>query len=121
MVEKFITRTLELGLKIAPTQFINIPFDDESLTLTNLGNDHGFIIKKYFLNGMRPFGGTQSKTTRAYVQSGQYHTIMESRVHLIIPTCRNIDVSIKLKPVATSSTLSTNFYPSELNNSNQIN
>ena len=31
---------------------------------------------------MRPFGEAQSKAMRAYAQSGQYHTIMESRVHL---------------------------------------
>ena len=32
--------------------------------------------------GMRPFGKAQSKATRAYAQSGQYHTIVESRVRL---------------------------------------
>ena len=47
--------------------------DDGSPTSTNLGNDHGSI-------GMRPFGGTQSKAMRAYAQSGQYHTIVESGV-----------------------------------------
>ena len=31
--------------------------------------------------GLRPFGEVQSKTMRAYAQSGQYHTIVESRVH----------------------------------------
>ena len=31
---------------------------------------------------MRPFGETQSKDIRAYAQSGQYHTIVESRVRL---------------------------------------
>ena len=31
---------------------------------------------------MRPFGEAQSKAMRAYAQSGQYHTIVESRVHL---------------------------------------
>ena len=30
-----------------------------------------------------PFGKAQSKTMRAYAQSGQYHIIMESRVNLI--------------------------------------
>ena len=29
--------------------------------------------------GMRPFGEAQSKATRAYTQSGQYHTIVEIR------------------------------------------
>ena len=32
--------------------------------------------------GTRHFGETQSKTMRAYAQSGQYHTIVESRVRL---------------------------------------
>ena len=32
--------------------------------------------------GMRSFGEAQSKTTRVYAQSGQYHTIVETRVHL---------------------------------------
>ena len=31
---------------------------------------------------MRPFGEAQSKAMRAYAQSGQYHTIVESRVRL---------------------------------------
>ena len=31
---------------------------------------------------MRPFEKAQSKIMRAYAQSGQYHTIMESRVRL---------------------------------------
>ena len=33
---------------------------------------------------MRHFGETQSKTMKAYVQSRQYHTIVESHVHLTI-------------------------------------
>ena len=33
-------------------------------------------------NSMMPFGETQSKATRAYAQSGQYHTIVESHVRL---------------------------------------
>ena len=48
--------------------------DNESPTSANLGNDNGF--------GTRPFGEAQSKAMRAYAQSGQYHTIVESRVHL---------------------------------------
>ena len=32
--------------------------------------------------GTRPFGEAQSKYMRAYTQSGQYHTIVESRVRL---------------------------------------
>ena len=31
---------------------------------------------------MRLFGEAQSKAMRAYAQSGQYHTIVESRVRL---------------------------------------
>ena len=31
---------------------------------------------------MRPVGETQRKAMRAYAQSGQYHTIVESRVRL---------------------------------------
>ena len=31
---------------------------------------------------MRCFKEAQSKVMRAYAQSGQYHTIVESRVHL---------------------------------------
>ena len=56
--------------------------DDESSTSANLGNDHGFIIKEYSLHCLRPFVGGQSKAMRIYVQSGQYHTIMESYVRL---------------------------------------
>ena len=43
---------------------------DESPTSANLGNDHV------------PFGEAQSKAMRACARSGQYHTIVESRVHL---------------------------------------
>ena len=32
--------------------------------------------------GVRPFGEYQSKAMRAYTQSGQYHTIVESRVRI---------------------------------------
>ena len=42
---------------------------DESPTSTNLGNN-------------QPFGEAQSKAVRAYAQSGQYHTIVESCVRL---------------------------------------
>ena len=31
---------------------------------------------------MRPFGEAQTKAMKAYPQSGQYYTIVESRVHL---------------------------------------
>jgi len=51
----------------------------ESYILTNLGNDHGFISKKYISIGMRCFGEAQSKVMRAYAQSGQYHSIVEVR------------------------------------------
>ena len=33
---------------------------------------------------MRPFGEVQSKAMRAYAQSGQYHTIVESCVRLTV-------------------------------------
>ena len=36
----------------------------------NLGNDHGFIRKKYISIGMRPVGEAQSKAMRVYAQSG---------------------------------------------------
>ena len=52
--------------------------DDESLTSANLVNDHWFINKE----GLRHFGEAQSKAMRAIAQSGQYHTIVESRVRL---------------------------------------
>ena len=51
----------------------------ESPTLANLGNDHGFIIKEYISISTRLFGEAQSKAMRAYAQSRQYHTIVESR------------------------------------------
>ena len=58
---------------------------DESLASANLGNDHGFIIKEYYLHWYeRPFGEAQSKAMRAYAQIGQYHTTVESRIHLTI-------------------------------------
>ena len=46
-----------------------------SPTLANLGNDHGFIGKKYISIGMRPFGEIKNNVMRAYAQSGQisYH------------------------------------------------
>jgi len=50
-----------------------------SPTLTNLGNDHGFISKEYISISTRPFGKTKNKTMKAYAQSRQYHTIMEGR------------------------------------------
>ena len=50
-----------------------------SPTLVNLVHDHGFIVKKYISIGTRLFGEAQSKAMRGYVQSGQYHTIVESR------------------------------------------
>ena len=49
----------------------------------NLENDHGFINKEYSLIGLRSFGEAQNKVTRAYAQSGQYHTIVETPVRLI--------------------------------------
>ena len=56
--------------------------DDESPTSTNLGNDHGFIIEEYSLHWCETFWGSQSKAMIVYAQSGQYRTIVESRVRL---------------------------------------
>ena len=53
---------------------------DESSTSANLGNDRGFIIKKYYLHWCETFWEAQSKDTRAYSQSEQYHTIIESQL-----------------------------------------
>ena len=51
-----------------------------SPTLVNLVEDHGFISEEYYLNWYETFRGeAQSKVMRAYAQSGQYHTIVESR------------------------------------------
>ena len=47
--------------------------------MANLGNDHGFISKKYISIGVRPFGEAQNKNMKAYAQGGQYRTIVESR------------------------------------------
>ena len=46
-------------------------------TLANLGNDEGILSSLIYA-----FLGSQSKPMTAYAQSGQYRTIMESRVHL---------------------------------------
>ena len=40
--------------------------------------NYGIISKEYISISMRHFGETQSKATRAYAQSRQYHTIVES-------------------------------------------
>ena len=47
--------------------------------MVKLGNDHGFINKEYISIGTRPFGEVQSKATRAYTRSEQYHTNVEGR------------------------------------------
>ena len=54
--------------------------------MANLRNDHEFISKEYISIGMMLFGEAQSKAMRAYAQSGQFHTIVESRVHLTAST-----------------------------------
>ena len=56
--------------------------DDESPTSANLGNDHEFIIKEHSLHWYEVSWEAQNKDTRAYAQSGQYHTIVERRVRL---------------------------------------
>ena len=52
---------------------------------------------------MRPFGEAQSKAMRAYVQSGQYHTIVESRVRLIVDTPPCVDPPLGLSFLAGTS------------------
>ena len=46
-----------------------------SPTLVNLVEDHGFT-DEYYLHWYETFWEAQSKVTRAYAQSGQYHTIV---------------------------------------------
>ena len=57
--------------------------DDESSISTNLGNNCGFIINEYSLHWHEAFWReAQNKIMRAYAQSGQYHTIVESGIRL---------------------------------------
>ena len=42
----------------------------------------GLYVRNTNSIGMRPFGEAQSQVMRAYAQSGQYRTIVESRVRL---------------------------------------
>ena len=42
---------------------------------------------------MRPFGEAESKAMRAYAQSRQYHTIVESRVRLTWKSTEVADVT----------------------------
>ena len=53
---------------------------DESPTSANLGNDHEFIIKEYYLDCMRLFG--KPKPNPLELMLGQYHIIVENRVQL---------------------------------------
>ena len=46
----------------------------------------GLESKNTLSIGTRPFREAQSKAMRAFAQSGQYHTIVESRVHLTLGT-----------------------------------
>ena len=46
-------------------------------TLVNLVEDHGFISEEYYLHWYEAFWKAQSKPMKT--QSGQYHTIVESR------------------------------------------
>ena len=48
--------------------------------------------------GMKPFGEAQSKVMRTYAQSGQYHTIVESRVL----TIRTSPLTLKLISLSLS-------------------
>ena len=49
-----------------------------SHTLINLVEDHEFISEEYYLHWYETFREAQSKAMRAYDQSRQYHTIVES-------------------------------------------
>ena len=53
---------------------------ESRLTLANLGNDRRSISKEYISIDTIQFWETKSKPTRAYAQSGQYHTTVESRI-----------------------------------------
>ena len=50
-----------------------------SSTLVNLVEDRGFISEEYYLHWYVAFEEAQNKVMRAYVQSGQYHTIVKNR------------------------------------------
>ena len=83
--------------------------DDESSTSANLGNDHVFIIKEYSLHWYEAYSlhwyeafwripkQSHENVVRAYAQSGQYYTIVESRVRLtsffIAPPPSNVPCS----------------------------
>ena len=56
---------------------------------------------EYISIGMRPFGETQSKAMRAYAQSEQYHTTMETRdsLHGIRVNAFNLAMSIESSSV----------------------
>ena len=48
--------------------------------LANLGNDpNEFISEEHISIQMRSFRKSKNKVTRAYTQSGQYHTIVKTR------------------------------------------
>ena len=72
-----------LFLSSFPSKFL---LDDESPTSTDLGNDHGFITREYSLHWYEAGSPKQSHES-FYAQSGQYHTIVESRVHSNSKTC----------------------------------
>ena len=60
--------------------YLSHSFTTSNILVTTSGrDDHEFISKEYFSIGTKPFGEAQSKAMRAYAQSGQYHTIVESR------------------------------------------
>ena len=56
--------------------------DDENFTSPNLRNDYWFIITEYYLHWYDAFWVAQNKVMRAYAQSRQYHTIVESCIRL---------------------------------------
>ena len=47
---------------------------------------------------MRSLGEAQNKVTRAYTQSGQYHTIVESRVHLTWYQSHVLNLVVSIDP-----------------------
>ena len=64
---------------------MGMPFSSCSLFSVIIKN--GLITHlrmKYYLYWNETFWGAHSKTIRAYAQGKQYHTIVESRVHLTI-------------------------------------
>ena len=73
---------------------------DESLISANLGNDHGYIIKEYYLHWDETFWGSP-KQSHERLCSKWYHTIVESRSsNMVSELCpKNLAMSIKFSNV----------------------